>query len=618
MIILDFETRSRCDLKRRGGRIYAADATTEPLCCVLYDTDAETVRAWLPDQPCPVPPGAVCAAHNADGFDRHVAAALGWRVGAWVDTAHLARRAGLPGALDALGTRWTGTPKDKAGSAFTIGLSRPSRAKARLGQLPDLTPDVLARVVAYCASDVEILAHGWPRLEPWLDVDADTLAADRAINDRGIAFDGPLARRLLELDAANAEREIARVAGVLGETPADVRAAASSPAKFCAYTGATDAQAETVELIAAGDDERAALAQARRAIASIAAGKLRAGLARVSLDGRLRDNHRYYGAHTGRWSGSGMQLQNLPRPAKSHEAWVDAEILAAMSAPTADAATIAVLLRACLHSPAGRTLIVRDFAGVEARGLAWCAGDVDALAVFASGRDPYRTAAAPMFRTTYDAVTKVQRTAGKMAELACGYGGGEGALLRIAAKSRFDFASAGVEPGAVVSAWRAQHAPIVAFWKALEAGFRSALEGHPADVGRWFQFVPALGGVALYLPSGRPIVYNDAGARPDPRGRGTALHYRGTRGVEHVYGGKLAENAISGMCRDLLAGALVAAESAGLRPVLHVHDEIVCEVDAAHAKEASRELERIMHDLPEWARGFPIASAGHEGTRYRK
>ena len=635
MILLDFETRSRCDLKAHGGRLYAADPSTEPLCAVLYDTESGDVGLWLPGDPCPVAPGDVLGAHNATGFDQWIAARF-WGVPAtgWIDTSELARRAGLPGALDALGTRWLGLAKDKAASAFTKGLSRPSRAKARLGRLPDLTPDVMARVVAYCASDVEILAHGWPLLEPFhadgcfAGFEADVSAVDRIVNDRGICFDADLATRLIECDRANTGAALGAAARVLGWTTAEVSRVVGSPVELAGYLGTSDAQAATLEALEGHDDPRVrALVSARQGVASIAAGKLRAGLARVSPDGRLRDMHRYYGAHTGRWSGRGMQLQNIPRPSKDFESWGDAEIcsaadLAGGSLQDTGPALLDVLLRATLTASPGHTLAVCDFSGVEARGLAWCAGDRAAVDTFLSGRDVYKVAAASAFGVAYDAVTKVQRNAGKMAELACGYQGGVAALLKIARSNRFDFADAGVDPADVVRAFREQHAPIVRFWRDLQGAFVDAIRGVPSRVDR-FDFVPSSSGsdVAVFLPSGRPIVYNGAGLA-----RGTwddgrpkvSPYYAGARGREYVYGGKIAENVIQAMCRDLMADALVRAEEAGLCPVLHVHDEIVCDVPESAAADALEALRGIMLTLPEWAEGFPVGAAGHTGRRYRK
>jgi DNA polymerase len=622
------------------------------------------VDAWLPGDP---PPRAVEAgAHNGQNFDRFAAArAWGWPLdGIAVDTSEAARRAGLPGALDALGTRWLGLPKDAAASKYTKALSKyaaledapppndapaadgadaeakRARAKARVAQLREWRHrpaserrELVTRyMLGYCASDVEILAHGWPRLRPFLEDgvfsgwEADVSAVDRIVNDRGVAFASDLARALLKCDAQNQVRALVKAARTLNNMSAiKLRALVSSPEQFCERTGASNAQAATVEALladpAAGAEVHA-FCRARQSLASIVSGKLTAGLARVSADGRMRDNHKYYGAHTGRWSGQGMQLQNLTRPEKRFEGWGDAEVCAlvdrALRGEDLDDGEIVIALRACVWAGPGRALAVCDFSGVEARAIAWCASDRGALDVFASGRDVYKTAAAPMFGVSYDDVTKVQRNAGKMAELACGYQGGTGALLKIAGQNRFSFEAVGIDPADVVAAFRKQHPALVRFWRALGDAFIGAVRGTPSRVDR-FDFVPSSDGkdVAIFLPSGRPIIYNDVGIHRDERGRPSA-YYAGTKFQEHVYGGKIAENVIQAMCRDLMADALVRAEEAGLCPVLHVHDEVVVDVDGHAGAEALEELSRIMLDVPEWAEGFPVGAAGHFGRRYRK
>lgn len=641
-ILLDFESRSRCDLKKHGGRLYWAHHSTEAICCVLFDTETGDVGLWLPGMPCPFEPDDVLGAHNATGFDRFGCERLGWRSASdprWVDTSELARKAGLPGALDALGQRWLGIAKDKEGNRLVQSLSRPSRAKARLGQLPDITPEILSRVVAYCASDVEIMAHGWALLEPWLDVDAEVARVERLVNDRGVGFDVELATRLLEEDAANAEAALVDASRALQVTatydrsavdwtPEHVRAVVQSPAQFTALAGVENAQAETIDGILDGTIEASAyavpLARARRALASIARGKLEAGLSRVSADGRLRDSHRYYGAHTGRWSGRGMQLQNMPRPAKAFEEWSSEQIEALADEVLEDRRAsqdeIDLLLRACLVAKPGHVLLVRDFAGVEARGLAWVAGDHEAVRIFREGKlDVYKRMASVIFSKPYDSIAKgVERTVGKIAELACGYGMGSTKFELTAAKAGVNLREAGVDPDDVVKAWRKLHRPIVEFWYAVEAAMLEAAEGEEASAS-CFTFVPSDDGrdVAAFLPSGRPIVYNDVRVVRDEKNR-KRLAYQGARGTEHTYGGKIAENLVQAMCRDLMAEALVNCEHAGLCPVMHVHDEIVCEVREARADLAEAAMAEIFTALPAWADGFPIGAAGHRGRRYRK
>jgi DNA polymerase len=630
-LLLDFESRSRADLKAVGGRNYWQHPSTEALCCVAYDTTDGELLTWTPgdgDTAAAIAKRAAAngwAAHNATGFDRFAMLRLGWTTAdaPWIDTSELARTAGLPGALDALATRWLGLAKDKLASAYTKSLSRPSRAKATRGQLP--TPD-LARVVPYCASDVEIMAHGWPLLEPWLDLEPDVVRVDREINDRGIGVDLQLVDRLLELDARFAEQTLAEIAAELGSTPAEVRDVVGSPQQLAAWTGLPDAQKETIVEALLGDDlsdGARALCRARQATASIARGKLEAMRLRTSPDGRMRDNLRYYGGFPGRWSGVGAQLQNMPRPAKQFEEWTDDDIcwlvdhvLAGGGVP--DASYVDFLLRACLVPRAGRRIIARDFTGVESRALAWCAGDTLSLDAIAKGLDMYKVDASPIFGVPYASIDKSQRQTGKVATLALGYQGGAQALLNMARKSGIRLPSS-PSPTEIVGAWRGAHAPTVRYWYAVQAAFAAAHGGETVELaGFTYEPWPSANGVAIFLPSGRPMVYNDTALTFDERGR-PQLSYYGTKKVrEHVYGGKLVQNEMEGLCRDLMARAMVAANDAGMPVLLTVHDEIVSEVAANDADDAAIEYDRITTDLPDWAEGFPIAASGFTAKRYRK
>ncbi len=332
LLFCDFETRSKADLKTIGGRLYAEHPTTEPLCAVL--TNGDLYEEWTGGDA----PGLIdwaqeagefdCVAHNAIGFDRHVWRRLGWpEPRRWIDTAELARVAGYPEAsLEWLGANLCGVPKDLEGNKLTVGLSRVSRAKKTFGQLPPVTPEVLARVVQYCRADVELMVRLYrDHLHVWDHSDLEGLeAADRAVIDRGICFDRDLAELLLLADETLRDQAL-EAAGVADRTELSPQRLKSTLTSLGAVV--EDCTADTIEGLLA--EARAAYEQpigvtdsaklshiialcvARQALSSIAAGKLRAGLARCSPDGRLRDNTRYYGAHTGRWSGSGMQLQNM-------------------------------------------------------------------------------------------------------------------------------------------------------------------------------------------------------------------------------------------------------------------------------------------------------------------
>jgi DNA polymerase len=619
------------------------------ICAVLYDTGTGNVSTWAPGDP---PPRIVTAvAHNAVGFDRFAAESAGWRVGEWIDSAQCARRAGLPGALDALGSRWLGKAKDKVGSKFTVALSRPSRAKARAGQLPDITPEVRARVLAYCASDVEILAETWDRLAPWADVDADTCRVDRIVNDRGIYLDVDLVKALQEQFVRQQDKAVRKAAKALGWTPASTRAAAMSPQQFCAATGLLNAQKGTLEEAQVNGHLRGGahpLVAVRQALASVVPGKLVAALAQVSDDGRLRDMLAYYGAHTGRWSGRGLQPHNLNRisfeASAEHIGWpvegyIDALIDGAHTGEDLTKHQVSGVLRSVLTAAPGQELAVLDYAGIEARGLSWAAGDDEALDVFraldaGTGPDPYKVMAGRyLFGVDVSAVTKEQRGLGKIAELMLGYGAGADKFAESCEKGGADLTALGVKADEVVRKYRQEAHPAVAqLWKACEKAFAAACAGRRGRAGRWtYEPHPAAdgrGGVDVWcvLPGGRPVVYADARAKRETRTsrsgnkfQAVALSYQGrSPWREHVYGGLLVENAVQALCRDLLADALVRSEDAGLDPVLHVHDELVCEVTLGLGAEALEEMREIMSTPPSWARGLPIRLDGFHWVRYRK
>lgn len=436
--LIDFESRSRCKLKKRGGRLYWEDPSTEALCAVLYHVESRRWYLWQPGDPTPRLELAV--AHNASNFDRFAGKACGWRVRDWADSSSAARRAGLPGALDALGKRWLGRDKDKVGSRFTLALSQPRRAKATRGELPQVTDEARARVIQYCTADVEIMAHAWARLAPWLDVDSETCEVDRIVNDRGICLDKDMCRALQRQIARQQDEAVGAAAKAMRCTEAEARATAMSPAKFTRYTGLENAQAETLKdaVKRAPWDRQGApgsgeLCAARLALASVVPGKLTAALERVSQDGRLRDQLRYYGAHTGRWSSQGMQVHNLPRVGFEDDAkaigWHANEYVAALcDGALADEQLtkreVSGTLRACLVAAPGKVLTVLDYSGIEARANAWAAGDEDAVDVFraldaGTGPDPYRVMAARVFGGRPEDVSKEDRGVGKIAELAC-------------------------------------------------------------------------------------------------------------------------------------------------------------------------------------------------------
>lgn len=313
------------------------------------------------------------------------------------------------------------------------------------------------------------------------------------------------------------------------------------------------------------------------------------------------------------------------------------------------AKAINTLVRATLTPQPGYRLAVIDFSQVEARALAWAADDFEALKRFQlydSGDqvngDPYAAMAAQIFGgapADYVKGTPGEypgRHIGKQAELGCGYGMGverfhnkvieDGSSWEVITAAAI--ASGAIREGEeitadmVVGAWRTLHDNIVCFWRELNNACLAAAFGGSAIAGP-FEFVNVDGVVYCRLPSGRLIAYRGCRVSKNDWGKPELSYIAkpkkgGQPRREKLYGGKLAENAIQAMCRDLMAEALVRSEAAGLRPCHTIHDEIICEVPASEADDAMHMLESIMVRVPPWAVGMPIAAEGFLCDRYSK
>lgn len=289
------------------------------------------------------------------------------------------------------------------------------------------------------------------------------------------------------------------------------------------------------------------------------------------------------------------------------------------------------LLRNCFHAAPGHRLLVADWSQVEARFLAWAAGDEQALArfrLFDSGDkvngDPYSSAAVSIYGGTNADYPKgtPQRQVGKSAELGCQYQMGGKRFHEYAIENGADWSTlGGITAFDVVKAWRTLHKPIEQFWYRLQDAFLEVTEyGGEIEVGP-FAIAKIDGLVVNRLPSGRLIAYQgmSIGQRVDARGRSRpSLKYASRKGPEHTFGGKLTENATQGATACLLRRAMVELERIGIPVVLTVHDEIVAEVPEHEADEGLEVMQEVMCEVPGWCEGMPIATTGYHCDRYRK
>ena len=341
-------------------------------------------------------------------------------------------------------------------------------------------------------------------------------------------------------------------------------------------------------------------------------------------DDRLRGMFRFYGTHTGRWSGRLVQLQNLPRnQLKDLKAARDAirngenpEIILTLYGPPIDVCS--QLLRSVFIPSEGNTFYVADYSAIEARVLAWLAKEPWRLKAFADGEDIYCSSASQMFKVPVvkGGTNSALRQKGKIAELALGYGGSVGALINMGALQQ------GLKEDELpdlVKRWREANPHIVAFWKQVGQGVEQAVrQESTVSLGR-LVIRCAEGILTIRLPSGRDLFYREPALESSPNGlnlvySGVDKSRRYTR--IRTYGARIVENIAQAIARDILAGAMVRLEKAKYSIVLHCHDEVV--IDAPEAEGRLEDICRIMEQTPPWAEGLQLRADGYTCPFYQK
>jgi DNA polymerase len=381
--------------------------------------------------------------------------------------------------------------------------------------------------------------------------------------------------------------------------------------------------------------------------------KLETMLRLASDDGRVRNSLQYHGAATGRWAGRGIQPHNFPRDVPKNA--VVEKMLALLRAGEGryiDMAyepvmnVISRCLRGFLVPAPGRVYLQSDYSSVEGRGTAWFSGEdwkIEAFKAADAGTGPgmYELTYAKSFGVPVESVLNPshERQIGKVMELAFGYQGGKGAFHTMG--RAYGVTESDERADGFKRAWRDAHPATRSVWRELEWAAIGAVQnpGEPFYAGHADRMVTYKKvGTFLWclLPSGRALCYAYPKILEGEYGpQLTYFTVPSTNDVKRgnilddpantttwarvaTYGGSLLENIIQAVCRDLLTDAMLRLESAGIPVVLHVHDEIVCEVSTMRAESAQRTMQRIMNSAPAWAEGFPLKADCVVLTRYGK
>lgn len=540
---------------------------------------------------------------------------------------------GLPMSLDAVATVLKlDVQKDGAGKKLIKRFCTPAAPSVLNGgkrrNPPSADPTGWARFIDYnrCDVEVELAIHERLASFPMPDDEWDTYALDQRINDAGILLDHTLVDNAVAVDEHHRNATLARAQTLTGlENP-------NSPIQlkqWLASHGCVLDSLAKVEVDAALDTATGEVRQVlelRGDLAKSSVKKYQAMQLVAGSDGRARGLIQFYGAgRTGRFAGRLVQVQNLPRnylpdldQARTLVRVGDLDALELLYDSVPD--TLSQLIRTAFIPSPGNRFIVADYSAIEARVIAWLAGETTTLQAFREGKDLYCETASRMFGVPVEkhGINAELRQKGKIAVLACGYGGSVGALKAMGALG-MGLAEHELKP--IVDAWRAANPHIVGLWADVEQAAIAAITSRQPIRLRNLRFSVESGILFIELPSGRRLSY----VQPrlgENRWGGTSITYTGTTtarrwGQLETYGGKLVENIVQAIARDLLVVGMHAVAKAGHKIVMHVHDEIVID-EPTDSGFTVADACQLMSTLPAWAEGLPLDADGYECGYYRK
>ena len=555
-----------------------------------------------------------------------------WRC-SMVHAASLSLPLSLKEAAKALNT---GEQKDKAGENLIRYFSVPCKPTktngGRTRNLPEHNPEGWRQFKDYCMQDVRTERDIRNRLEafPMLEHEWDYYHMDQRINDRGVLIDKHLVEQAIACDLLLSETMTKKAYELTGlENPNSVSQLKTwlqergieidSLGKKEVASMITDLDKHSC------DQEALDMLKLRLQMAKSSVKKYQAADRCTCDDGRARGLFQFSGANrTQRWSGRNIQLQNLPQ---NHISTLDEarelvkmgcfDMVESIYGNTPD--ILSQLIRTMLIAKPGCKFIVADFSAIEARVLAWLAGEEWRMEAFKNGEDIYCASASQMFGVPVvkHGINGELRQKGKVAELACGYGGAAGALISMGA---LDMGLSEEELPDLIDDWRSSNPKIVQFWWDIEKAAIESIKDHKVrQVGR-IGVSFSNNTLWLQLPSGRRLAYIKPKLQPNRFGR-LSITYEGLGqnnkwGRIETYSGKLVENITQATARDLLAEAIWRIENAGLAIVGHVHDEVILEVPEDDV--AVEDVCQIMNQNPKWADGIVLNSAGYQGSYYFK
>ena len=580
-------------------------------------------------------------AHNAN-FERNAFHTYGIEtpIERWHCSAVKAGYCGLPLSLDGAskGLQLGDKGKSAEGKALIKYFSCPVKPTkvngTRTRNYPHHDPEKWERFKDYCKKDVEAEREIGRRLQAYVIPKSERLNyfLDQKINDKGILIDLVMAQNAFDIDNRFSAELYAKVQELTGldnpNSPAQLKAWLQDKTGFEIPSLAKGLLPDLIK--DAKSPEVSKVIGLRQMLSKTSTKKYLAMLNCACNDNRAHGLFQFYGANrTGRWAGRLIQMQNLPQ---NHLDDLE-EARACIASGDYDLTTLlyddvpsmlSQLIRTAFVAKEGHIFGIMDFSSIEAAVLSWLSNEKWRLNVFASHGKIYEASASKMFNVPIESVTKGSdlRAKGKVAELALGYQGAIGALKTMGGEK---MGLSDPEMETIVRKWRLANPAIVALWADLESCAMRAIKAKKKIVSIHKGIIFDCDDMALTitLPSGRSLFYQSPSFTENQWGR-KSIRYKGmnqtTKQWEYVdtYGGKLTENVVQAIARDLLADAMRNLNDAKFDIVMTVHDEIVCELLEDTAEERLKEMQKLMCVHAPWSEGIPLRAEGELTPFYKK
>ena len=653
-LFIDVETYSSVDIKESGAYKYIESPDFEIL-IIGYALDDGPVKIVdlaqgeeMPEEleEALLDPDCVKVAHNAV-FERLSFKRIGYNIPAeqWYCTSVKAAYCGLPLSLDGVSKALNLTDKKlDTGKALIKYFSCPCKATRvngmRTRNYPEHAPEKWEMYKEYNKYDVLAEREIFKRLEAYIipDIERKMYVLDQNINDRGILVDMELAESAIAVDNTYTSILTQHAQQLTGlenpNSPVQIRQWIEKATGCVVMSLSKETMPDLMKEFADYPDV-IELLNIRKKLSKTSIKKYYAMLNCAMKDHRVRGTFQFYGANrTGRWAGRLLQLQNLSKNHISHIE-VPREMIRARDWESVEmmyddvADILSQLVRTALIASPGKVFSVADFSAIEARVISWLANEKWRMDVFRGDGKIYEATGAKMFNVPISAITKgsVLRDKSKISELALGYEGSLGALKRMGGER---MGLSDTEMMSLVRKWRSANPAIVDMWKEIDEASKEAVRYQRPVSCTCRNIIFDCNGefMTIQLPSGRKLFYYGPKFKDKKIGCSTmptrVLCYQGVVqetkqwGEIDTYGGKLTENIVQAISRDLLGNSMLNLEANDYHPVCHIHDEVLCEVPEENAQAYYEEMASIMGTPPEWASDLPLRADGYTTPFYLK